>query len=471
MNTIQINLTAGTDVGLQRTNNEDNFVVNADLSRMEWYVPQDANDIISLGEKGCLLVVADGMGGMNAGEIASGIAIETIQQLFSPDNLTKEILKDSVSIEKYMKNAISLADMNIKNYGKNNPDARGMGTTLIMAWILKRKAYIAWCGDSRAYSFHPTGGLIQLSKDHSFVQELVDSGKLESQYAFDHPDNNIVTRSLGDSSKIAVSDFMEHDLFNDEIILLCSDGLSGMLRDREMQQILSKEPEDMGRCKNALIEGALNAGGVDNITVALFKLVSGSETFIASENKIKSSNSIKIKPRNLIKIALSLLFLLICALYFGWYLGYHKKNNKIENPTDTTHMEAPVIVPVSLVPTDQPVEEEIKPVKTVTPKKKEESPKPIKEEEPILLEIEDDNELTPITPSQQDEKNEIILTETEVKITPEKEVIEHIVKKGEGIASIAREYKVLVDSILKWNDIPIEKKDKIREGQKLIIKK
>jgi protein phosphatase len=295
MNEIHFQITAGTDIGLHRSNNEDNFIAGVDLSKQEWFVPQNTNDVFTLSELGCLLAVADGMGGMNAGEIASAIAIETMQQYFSPQAL-EEVNVETKSIEKYMKEALVAADKNIKKYSKENKETAGMGTTLVLAWVLKDRVYIAWCGDSRAYSWHPQAELKQLSKDHSFVQELVDKGRLDPQYAFDHPDRNIITRSLGDPSATASPDFIEKELFNDEIILLCSDGLSGMVRDERIESILADKHSDIEQCKSALIQEALTAGGYDNISVTLLKTVSGAQPF-KDNTCINASGKKKFKNR------------------------------------------------------------------------------------------------------------------------------------------------------------------------------
>jgi protein phosphatase len=327
MSNIHFQLTAGTDVGLQRSGNEDNFVVCANLSQAEWFIPNDGVSGIVLNEKGCLLVVADGMGGMNAGEVASSIAIDTIQKAFSPDSITADIIGDTASIREYMKTAVIAADDAIKEHAKENPDTEGMGTTLIMAWILDGKVYVSWCGDSRAYSFHPRSGLMQLSKDHSYVQELVDGGRLDKNLAFDHPNNNIITRSLGDLRQTAEPDFVEHDLRNDEIILLCTDGLSGMVRDRMIEEIMFDTSDDITVSKNVLISSALENGGYDNVTVALCKIVLGADgvSHEEAEEHVTSSGGkegMRTKKKRFLKFAVLILILLICLIASGLYYLY-----------------------------------------------------------------------------------------------------------------------------------------------------
>lgn len=226
MSPIKIRIAAKTDVGLERTNNEDNFQVASDLSsgQMRWV----NNEICSLGDKGTLLVVADGMGGMNAGEVASELAINAVREAFSSDKLTADVMKNRFSIEKFMNTVIINADADIKAYARKNPESRGMGTTIVIAWLLDNKLYVSWCGDSRAYVYNPQAGLHQISKDHSFVQSLVDKGAIDQEDAFDYPDSNIVTRSLGDSSTKAKPESLlkPYELCDNDIILLCTDGLS-----------------------------------------------------------------------------------------------------------------------------------------------------------------------------------------------------------------------------------------------------
>ena len=277
MNDIHFRIAAKTDVGLERNNNEDNLQVSANLDEMpmKWVNNQE----YSLGKKGALLVVADGMGGMNAGEVASEIAINTVKELFAPEQITDEVVKNRYTIEKFMKGIIVEADKRIKDFAKENPESQGMGTTIVIAWLFDGNLYVSWCGDSRAYIYNPNTGLFQISKDHSYVQVLVDQGKLTKDEAFDFPDSNIVTRSLTDSNTKAVPDCLlkPQPLCNEDIIMLCSDGLNGMIRDQEIEAIMSTHRDDMTECVDSLIQAALDAAGADNCTVALCQILSGGE--------------------------------------------------------------------------------------------------------------------------------------------------------------------------------------------------
>ena len=254
-----------------RPNNEDNFQVDADLSADHWEFQRDK--VVSLSEKGALLLVCDGMGGMNAGEVASNIAVETVKQRFSNSNFSHEELSSDEQRCDFIRRVIQEADANIKQEGKIDPSKSGMGSTIVLAWLIDEKVYVGWCGDSRAYKYNPERGFVQLSHDHSYVQELVDSGKLSPELAFDHPNNNIITRSLGDPRGAAQPDVKIFPLEENDVILLCSDGLCGVLRDNEMEQVIAGHQNSMDSCCHALWEAAKNAGWHDNVTIALAQIM------------------------------------------------------------------------------------------------------------------------------------------------------------------------------------------------------
>lgn len=274
MSDLTFKLTVATNVGKVRTNNEDNFIVCPVLSDDNWFIPRNTNNVLDLDENGCLLVVADGMGGMNAGEVASEIAVESIKEIFRSASLTR-IKKKARTIEKFLEKVIVTADKNIKNHVESNPQTSGMGTTVVLAWVVDGYAHIAWCGDSRAYCYNPERGLWRLTRDHSYVQQLVDSGKLDPDLAFDHPNSNIITRSLGDSSVKAKPDVTAYKLMAGDTLILCSDGLCGLCRDDEISSVIDIcNLSDIEDIKTSLISAALDAGGYDNVTVALFQCIS-----------------------------------------------------------------------------------------------------------------------------------------------------------------------------------------------------
>ena len=172
MSDITFKMTAATNVGLVRTNNEDNFIVNPDLTAPEWLVPSEPDALIPLGKNGCVMVVADGMGGMNAGEVASDLAVRGIRKSFGDVVDFSKITDSSSHIETFMKKAIVSADSDIKKKVKEDPSTEGMGTTIVMAWVLGNVVHVAWCGDSRAYLFNRQSGLSRLSLPDSVQREI-----------------------------------------------------------------------------------------------------------------------------------------------------------------------------------------------------------------------------------------------------------------------------------------------------------
>jgi len=291
-----------------RPANEDNYQLDEDLSDDRWGFTADRE--IDLGDKGALLVVCDGMGGMNAGEVASAIAVDTIKQFFWFDSLTDSALANP---SEHIVTAIKGADAAIKKHCQENPETAGMGSTIVLAWLLGTKVYVGWCGDSRCYCYNPVNGLVRLSRDHSYVQELVDAGKLSEDLAFDHPNSNIITRSLGDPNGVARPDVREYDLHDNDIIMLCSDGLCGCLRDSEIESQISMHLESMQECRDALWNADEAAGWHDNVTIAIAQILSGGAKAVPgkpSGNLVDSKASLVAKNRRL-KIILILLSLVI----------------------------------------------------------------------------------------------------------------------------------------------------------------
>jgi len=274
MNGIKFSMAARCEAA-GRTNNEDNFQLTDNLANDKWSFMTDHE--LELGEKGALLIVCDGMGGMNAGEVASKMAVETIKEWFAAEHLTPKVTSSAASITRYIHKAILAADAKIKEAGKNDREKEGMGSTIVLAWIIGQSVFVGWCGDSRCYRFDPVEGLKRLSHDHSYVQNLVDSGKLSEELAFDHPESNIITRSLGDTRSAAKPEVKEYPLRNGDIIMLCSDGLSGVLRDREIEAVMSENIQSMASCRDELWDAARNAGWHDNVTIGLCRILSGCE--------------------------------------------------------------------------------------------------------------------------------------------------------------------------------------------------
>lgn len=274
-----------------RRENEDDFQVAEDLSVSN--VGFTTDKTFSLGSKGTLLLVCDGMGGMNAGEVASAIAVKTIKNLFEPTLLTSAVLQNDDTVCAYIKHAIIKADADIKDEAAQDSAKQGMGSTAVLAWMLGSKVYVGWCGDSRAYRYNPNFGLEQLSHDHSYVQDLVDTGKLDPDLAFDHPQKNIITRSLGDPRGAARPDVKVFDLRLGDTILLCSDGLSDSLRDEEIAASMKKAGASMAACLETLWEDSRKAGWCDNVTVVLGHVVNENEMIASKPEKSNSTSLVK----------------------------------------------------------------------------------------------------------------------------------------------------------------------------------
>lgn len=312
-----------------RPNNEDNYQIDADLSDDKWGFTADAQ--VELGKKGALLVVCDGMGGMNAGEVASAIAVETIKSRFAAEQLTDAALTEPMA---YIKNAIVAADSAIKKHGKEHPDTAGMGSTIVLAWLLGKKVYVGWCGDSRCYCYNSKTGLVRLSHDHSYVQELVDAGKLTEELAFDHPNNNIITRSLGDPNGTARPDVKEYDLHNEDILLLCSDGLCGCLRDNEIEEQLAAHQTSMQECRDALWVADEAAGWHDNVTVALAQVISGAMPAVSVKQTSSSADKALLQANKRLKIIIAVLAVLLLAILAVW--AYKPVKQMVAERNNTT---------------------------------------------------------------------------------------------------------------------------------------
>jgi protein phosphatase len=234
---------ARTDVGVVRSGNEDTYLM--------------AND------RG-LFIVADGMGGHAAGEVASDMATRIIAEQFHPARgmSDDELMSQLVA-------AIRSANDAIFRRTLSEHDKRGMGTTATVLDLLPRRYMIGQVGDSRAYLLRG-GVLSQLTKDHSYVQEQVDAGRLTPEEARVHPYANVITRCVGSSSDV-VPDLYLGTLEADDLLLLASDGLTGMLDDEDVRQILSGSRE-LEEIVDALIAGANHRGGLDNVTVILVRI-------------------------------------------------------------------------------------------------------------------------------------------------------------------------------------------------------
>ena len=268
---MKIHLSAITDIGKEREHNEDAFVLCPDLSNPDWSLDETSAHL-SLGPYGSLAVVADGMGGANAGDVASSMAIDAIKKHFTANPLD-EVIKSDTAICQFLSDYVKIASESIQTHAFDHPETAGMGTTIVVCWMLEQegatKAHIAWCGDSRCYLYNPKEGLRQLTKDHSYVQQLVDSGEITEEEAFYHPDGNLITRGLGDLDSDAQADFVSHTMQAGDWLLLCSDGLCGYCTNNAIANAVKEYYPAVTACRDHLLKMALNAGGHDNITIAI----------------------------------------------------------------------------------------------------------------------------------------------------------------------------------------------------------
>lgn len=268
---MKVELFGSTDVGQVRDHNEDNFILCRDLTKQDWSFKR--GEPFDLGELGTVLFVADGMGGTNAGEVASDVAQAYVNEAFSA--ITELPGKGSDSdIMSFLKDVIKKAHKKIVDLSLENPTYAGMGTTAVIAWVLENRVYVAWSGDSRMYIYRDSEELYPSTDDHSMVWDLVKQGQLNPEQARIHEMSNIITQSLGDDSRAPKPDARRFDLYKGDRLMLCSDGLCGMLSDAVMGGMLSSRLDAAETCKE-LIAAANAAGGTDNITVLLLDVLEG----------------------------------------------------------------------------------------------------------------------------------------------------------------------------------------------------
>lgn len=236
-----------TDIGKKREVNQDYVFVS----------DQPVGNIPNL------LIVADGMGGHNAGDYASKFVVQVLK---------KELAKSREDGPRAMlKKAIASANHQLIAESKTDAKLEGMGTTLVAATVIEHTLYFANVGDSRLYLLNDE--IRQLSKDHSLVQEMVRLGGLNAEEAKHHPDKNIITRAIGVKEDIEI-DFFEYRLKKGDIILMCTDGLSNMVEDEEIFQIV-RSSRDVVEAVEQLIERANSNGGKDNIGVIVAEPFAG----------------------------------------------------------------------------------------------------------------------------------------------------------------------------------------------------
>ncbi len=259
---VRVKLFARTDVGQVREHNEDNFLV-ADLTRRSRGL-LEANRATTIGPQGAVFAVCDGMGGAAAGEIASQLAVDIIYERLVEDIGERPLKRDELA--RRLVGAIEAAGQRIFHEAKNDRSRRGMGTTVTAAALVDELLFFAQVGDSRGYILRGEN-LVQLTRDQSLVNQLIEAGQLTEEEAETFEHNNIILQALGTSDTVQV-DLTFAELRRGDLLLLCSDGLSGMVRFDEIREILRASREPLEICK-ALTDRANQAGGHDNITVII----------------------------------------------------------------------------------------------------------------------------------------------------------------------------------------------------------
>ena len=202
-----------------------------------------------------LFIVADGMGGHNAGDYASQMAVEVVKKTLAQSQETNP--------EIMIRQAITTANDFLLEKARQDVRLKGMGTTVVVATVIEKTLYFANVGDSRLYLLNKE--IKQLSKDHSLVQEMVRLGGINSEEAKHHPDKNIITRAVGAKEELKI-DFFEYRLKQQDVVLMCTDGLSNMVEDEDIFRVV-KSARDVVEATEQLIEKAKENGGNDNIGV------------------------------------------------------------------------------------------------------------------------------------------------------------------------------------------------------------
>jgi PPM family protein phosphatase len=260
---VKLTVVGRTDVGKVRTNNEDNFVV-ADLARSSSLDTSTAAAAVDVPEAGMLFAVSDGMGGEQAGEVASALVVESLRR----EVASLKEGQGGEAITKMIDAAVMGANKEVYTASKA-PGRSGMGATLTAVFVLGDTAFIAEVGDSRAYLIR-AHRIRQMTRDQSFVQLLVDAGALSEDEAKNYPHKNVILQAMGQKPEVKPA-IGKLALRRFDKLLLCSDGLSNKVKDTEMREIVETSPSLEEACKK-LIALANERGGEDNITVVLAEL-------------------------------------------------------------------------------------------------------------------------------------------------------------------------------------------------------
>ena len=235
---------AKTDIGKAREKNQDYYYVSEDTD-----VPR-------------IYILADGMGGYKGGEVASKLATESVKKYI--ENNFSNIIKEKEEILKLIASAVEYANMVVYEKSKEDKELEGMGTTLEVCVIYNNKAYIGHVGDSRVYRIRKDI-IRKLTKDHSYVQQLIEDKKITREEAKTHPKKNMITKALG-CTPFVEPDLRARNFEKGDIFIICSDGLTNMVDEKQIYEIIK---QDIENATEKLINEANQAGGYDNITVII----------------------------------------------------------------------------------------------------------------------------------------------------------------------------------------------------------
>ncbi len=283
---------ATSHIGRVRKGNEDNYLLLNISGAKAWMSSQDPDEFViesqrfEVDESGIVLAVSDGMGGALAGEVASQMAVETVSKKFLDDDPEKTIAPDtfSDSLIGTLYEATLYSNHLIHQQGRSDPQYQGMGATFTGIGITPEAVDLIQIGDSRAYLVR-NGNIYQITKDQSLVQQLIDANQISEEEAEHHALKNVILQALGAQSEIfpVAARLMPH---RDDILLLCSDGLSNKISGVEIQKIVLDNLNQLEMACAELVKKANENGGEDNITVILAK-ITGDELSEAAEGEVR----------------------------------------------------------------------------------------------------------------------------------------------------------------------------------------
>lgn len=289
---------AATDLGLKRSKNEDSYGC---------WLPDDPEE---RDRRGLLLTVADGMGGVKGGEVASRITVETLMRAYRESPGT--------DVAENLHGAVVTANRMVHRESVQHPELSGMGTTCTAAVVCGRDVYVAHVGDSRAYLVR-SGRIRQLTHDHSLVGQLVRDRQLTAEQARTDPRRNVVTRSVGIGAEVDVdTQRISESLQNGDVLILCTDGLHGLVSDEELSAAVTHH--ELDQACDSLVTLAKQRGGHDNITMILARAESDEDGEPLPTSSAERFSRARSNPTVAILIVAGLLLLLLALGALGWLL-------------------------------------------------------------------------------------------------------------------------------------------------------